>query len=39
MKINYTNEFKNEEQTANSLEWTVQSPKPFHAFNILPVQS
>nr|UZS77502.1 cytochrome c oxidase subunit 1 [Ganoderma lingzhi]UZT48377.1 cytochrome c oxidase subunit 1 [Ganoderma lucidum] len=34
-----TNEFNNEAQTANTLEWTVQSPIPFHAFNILPVQS
>ena len=34
-----TNEFNNEAQTANTLEWSVQSPIPFHAFNILPVQS
>ena len=34
-----TNEFNNEAQTANTLEWAVQSPIPFHAFNMLPVQS
>ena len=31
--------FKNESQTANSLEWALKSPVPFHAFNMLPVQS
>ena len=34
-----TSEFNNEAQTANSLEWAVASPIPFHAFNMLPVQS
>nr|YP_010240508.1 cytochrome c oxidase subunit 1 [Trametes villosa]QTF87849.1 cytochrome c oxidase subunit 1 [Trametes villosa] len=34
-----TSEFNNEAQTANTLEWSVQSPIPFHAFNMLPVQS
>ena len=33
------NEFENEAQTANTLDWAVQSPIPFHAFNMLPVQS
>lgn len=32
-------EFKNESQTSNSLEWALASPVPFHAFNMLPVQS
>jgi len=32
-------EFENETQGANSLEWTLASPTPFHAFNMLPVQS
>ena len=34
-----TSEFNNETQTANTLEWAVASPIPFHAFNMLPVQS
>ena len=34
-----TEQFNNETQTANTLEWTLASPIPFHAFNILPVQS
>ena len=34
-----TSEFNNEAQTANTLEWAVASPIPFHAFNMLPVQS
>ena len=34
-----TEEFENEAQTANTLEWTLASPIPFHAFNMLPVQS
>ena len=34
-----TEEFNNETQTANTLEWTLASPIPFHAFNMLPVQS
>ena len=33
------NEFNNETQTANTLEWALASPVPFHAFNMLPVQS
>jgi heme/copper-type cytochrome/quinol oxidase subunit 1 len=32
-------EFNNQTQTANSLEWTLKSPIPFHAFNMIPVQS
>ena len=31
--------FKNETQTANSLELALKSPVPFHSFNMLPVQS
>ena len=31
--------FSSETQTANSIEWTVKSPVPFHAFNMLPLQS
>ena len=34
-----TEQFNNETQTANTLEWTLASPIPFHAFNMLPVQS
>ena len=34
-----TVQFKEEGQTANTLEWVVASPIPFHAFNMLPVQS
>ena len=34
-----TEEFENETQTANTLEWTLRSPVPLHAFNMLPVQS
>ena len=33
------NEFNEEAQTANTLEWAVASPIPFHAFNMLPTQS
>lgn len=33
------NQFNNETQTANTLEWALASPIPFHAFNMLPVQS
>ena len=33
------NQFKNETQTANSIEWALASPVPFHAFNMLPLQS
>ena len=32
-------QFNNETQTANTLEWALASPIPFHAFNMLPVQS
>jgi cytochrome c oxidase subunit 1 len=31
--------FLNETQSANSLEWTLASPIPVHAFDMLPVQS
>ena len=34
-----TYEFKNEAQVSTSLEWALKSPVPFHAFNMLPVQS
>jgi cytochrome c oxidase subunit 1 len=34
-----TQRFENESQVANSLEWSLASPTPFHAFNVLPVQS
>jgi len=33
------NIFFNETQSANSLEWTLASPIPVHAFDMLPVQS
>ena len=33
------NQFKNETQSANSIEWALYSPVPFHAFNMLPLQS
>ena len=32
-------QFDGESQIANSLEWTLPSPTPFHAFNVLPIQS
>ena len=32
-------EFNNESQVASSLEWALASPTPFHAFDMLPVQS
>ena len=32
-------EFNNKAQTANTLEWALKSPIPFHAFNMLPAQS
>lgn len=32
-------QFENKTQSANSLEWSLASPTPFHAFNMLPVQS
>ena len=31
--------FSSETHTANSIEWAINSPVPFHAFNMLPVQS
>lgn len=31
--------FKNEKETANTLEWSLPSPIPLHAFKMLPVQS
>ena len=34
-----TYEFKNEAQVSTSLEWALESPVPFHAFNMFPVQS
>ena len=34
-----TVQFNNEAQTANTLEWALASPIPFHAFNMLPAQS
>ena len=34
-----TYEFKNEAQVSTSLEWALESPVPFNAFNMLPVQS
>ena len=34
-----TVEFNKEAPTANTLEWALSSPIPFHAFNMLPVQS
>jgi len=32
-------QFENETDTSNTIEWTLASPIPLHAFNILPVQS
>ena len=32
-------QFNNETKTASTLEWTLASPIPLHAFNMLPVQS
>lgn len=34
-----TSQFSNETQAATTLEWTLASPIPFHAFKMLPVQS
>jgi cytochrome c oxidase subunit 1 len=34
-----TEQFKNETETAATLEWTLKSPIPLHAFKMLPVQS
>jgi heme/copper-type cytochrome/quinol oxidase subunit 1 len=32
-------QLNNETQTVNTLEWTLASPIPFHAFKMLPIQS
>jgi cytochrome c oxidase subunit 1 len=32
-------QFNNETETVNTIEWTLASPIPYHAFNMLPVQS
>jgi cytochrome c oxidase subunit 1 len=32
-------QFENETQYSHSLEWALESPTPFHAFKVLPVQS
>jgi len=32
-------QFNDETETANTLEWSLPSPVPFHAFKMLPVQS
>ena len=32
-------QFNSDTQTANTLEWTLNSPIPLHAFKMLPVQS
>ena len=32
-------QYDNEAESANTLEWSLASPIPFHAFNMLPVQS
>ena len=34
-----TPQFWMESHTASSLEWSLESPVPFHAFNVLPLQS
>ena len=34
-----SSQFINESETASTLEWALASPIPFHAFNMLPVQS
>ena len=34
-----SHEFENEAPATASLEWSIASPTPFHAFNMLPVQS
>jgi heme/copper-type cytochrome/quinol oxidase subunit 1 len=31
--------YENETESSSSLEWTLASPIPFHAFKMLPVQS
>ncbi len=32
-------QFNTETESANTLEWSLSSPIPFHAFNMLPAQS
>nr|YP_010714058.1 cytochrome c oxidase subunit 1 [Fuscoporia gilva]WDD39621.1 cytochrome c oxidase subunit 1 [Fuscoporia gilva] len=32
-------EFSSKTYTSNSIEWALKSPVPFHAFNMLPIQS
>ena len=32
-------QYETEAESANTLEWSLASPIPFHAFNMLPVQS
>jgi len=32
-------QLNNETQASNTLEWTLASPIPFHAFKMLPIQS
>lgn len=34
-----TSQFNNETETGHTIEWTLASPIPLHAFNMLPVQS
>lgn len=34
-----TVQFNENSHPSNSLEWTLKSPIPFHAFNMIPVQS
>lgn len=34
-----TQEYSNGSQVATSLEWSVASPTPYHAFEMLPTQS
>nr|YP_009653018.1 cytochrome c oxidase subunit 1 [Laccaria bicolor]QCG70080.1 cytochrome c oxidase subunit 1 [Laccaria bicolor] len=33
------NQIENETQTVNTIEWTLASPIPFHAFKMLPIQA
>ena len=35
----HSKELNNEIHSANTLEWTLASPIPFHPFKMLPVQS
>ena len=34
-----TPSFVKESQTTTTLEWALPSPTPFHAYNMMPVQS